>query len=261
MFMRRSSLSGAFFAALFYLQLMGCADLSRENPASAISEWRVSERNRSSSSSEVSSSSSRFNGYTNAAEVFLNPALAYGKFQDVRDSQSYATLVLGGLEWMAQNLNYSGSDSAGFRLFATGRCYGSAGAEDSEKCGAYGRLYSWAEAMTVCPASWRLPGDADWNALESALGGADKLASVLGATQGWTGLSGASNSSGLSVLPAGQQSGGEFLNRGGAAYFWTSSVVEADTLYAYTRSVLAGETSLLSLEAGKASGFSVRCVR
>lgn len=71
---------------------------------------------------------------------------------DSRDGQTYRTVSVNGLTWMAQNLNYSTSGSV---------CY-----ELKKNCDADGRLYTWHDAARACPQGTRLPTASEW---ESAL--------------------------------------------------------------------------------------------
>ncbi|MCR4859788.1 MAG: hypothetical protein K5910_03905 [Bacteroidales bacterium] len=80
--------------------------------------------------------------------------------EDGRDGRSYYTAEAGGLEWMRQNLAWTGAG----RPFAL--C--------DAMTDVFGRFYTWEEAQNACPEGWRLPTDADWTALgESAESGKD----------------------------------------------------------------------------------------
>ncbi|MCR9249439.1 MAG: hypothetical protein NXI20_03415 [bacterium] len=61
------------------------------------------------------------------------------------------------ITWMSQNLNFETSES---------KCK----YDSSPDCNPYGRLYTWSEAMEVCPAGWHLPSDNEWFLLASLYG-------------------------------------------------------------------------------------------
>ena len=82
------------------------------------------------------------------------------RFTDPRDGYAYAVVSLGGLEWFAENLRFRSADS---------RCY----ENDQANCLDHGRLYRLPDALTACPAGWRVPSEADWRGLERWLGLSD----------------------------------------------------------------------------------------
>lgn len=74
--------------------------------------------------------------------------------KDMRDSQSYWLKDIGGTLWtQSMNITISGSN-----------CYGG----DVKNCGKYGRLYPLAAAKEACPAGWKLPSRADFEAAKDA---------------------------------------------------------------------------------------------
>jgi uncharacterized protein (TIGR02145 family) len=118
------------------------------------------------------------------AMVFTTTAFAQekGTFTDSRDGKKYGTVKIGEEIWMAQNLDYHGSD--GF----FGLCYGDVPRNKirkPENCKKYGRLYDWAEAMKACPAGWHLPSDKEWQTLVDFAGGNEVAAKKLKAKNGW----------------------------------------------------------------------------
>ena len=84
-----------------------------------------------------------------------------GVLIDLRDGQSYNTVLIDGNRWMVENLNHA-TDSSW--------CYD----DDKSNCETYGRLYAWDIAMSIaCPSGWRLPDDNDWRSLISVVGNED----------------------------------------------------------------------------------------
>jgi uncharacterized protein (TIGR02145 family) len=88
-------------------------------------------------------------------------------FTDDRDGQTYQYTTVGSLDWMTQNLNWNGAGSGSI----VGKDY----KDESEYGILFGRYYSWNEATDaarpVCPTGWRVPANADWEDLGTALNG------------------------------------------------------------------------------------------
>ena len=114
------------------------------------------------------------------SQIF-NPDVEYGTLVDSRDGQSYRTVELNGLTWMAENLNYSDS-VASENLKGQSWCYDN----DEKNCAIFGRLYSWSAAMDlpavyldsvalgtgglyrgICPEGWHMPTPEDFYKLYS----------------------------------------------------------------------------------------------
>ena len=188
-------------------------------------------------------------------------------FKDPRDGQSYDVVKIGDLTWMAENLNYETETSA---------CPDG----DSRNCKRLGRLYTWAEAKTVCPEGWRLPTKADFEALVIAAPGnvaqspsLSRAGAALKASDGWFKKGNGSDALGFNALPAGYRSavlkaddgaitGGKFDGIGGYAYFWSatedSENPESNAYYLF----LSFSSDAASLNAFAKEDFrSVRCVR
>jgi uncharacterized protein (TIGR02145 family) len=196
--------------------------------------------------------------------MFDYGSLSYG-------GQTYSTVVIGGKTWMAENLNYAGTNND------IGVCYNN----DPSNCDFYGRLYTWAEAMNIsstydsstwggsdvnhrgiCPVGWHVPSNAEWSALESAVGSpsGNKLKSVTGwryyhdATLG-------TDDYGFSALPGGgrwsRSSSGSFDNVG-LDGFWRSAT-EYYASYAWYRAMNYTSGNVNSNWNSKTNMFSLRC--
>jgi len=222
---------------------------------------------------------------------------------DSRDNHAYKTVSIevGNYNevWMAQNLNYSGSD-----LTSGSWCYNN----DEKNCESYGRLYTWTSAIGetdgncgayrdcnlgdlvvqgACPAGWHIPKLAEWNALIEATGGLNESGYVLKAQSGWNSGDGV-DAYGFSVISTGVHNsfyGGdlEYTNLGDETRFWSTGVnsypwtmenpcpedPEDDTddyiceEYAINAKtvVFGNEKKILIQDGDKRDGFSIRCVK
>jgi len=167
--------------------------------------------------------------------------------------QTYKTVVIGGKTWMAENLNYNpgGTGSA---------CY----SNNSSNCLKYGRLYDWSTARSVCPTGWHLPSDAEWTALENAVGGTSTAGTKLKSATGWnTGNSyiPGTDNYGFSALPGGDGfSGGNFSSVSDFGRWWSATEDGSSSSSALHR-IMAYFSIYVSRFGYDKSGFlSVRCV-
>lgn len=144
-----------------------------------------------------------------AGEQF-NPDIEYGTMTDPRDGKTYKTVVVNGVTWMAENLNYAGSE------IGVSTCFN----DEDRFCDFYGRLYSRDAAMNstdcafssgcnlgsvpvqgICPDGWHIPTNKEGQALADFAG---KLALPLMSTKGWkTEFTPGTDEYGLSFLGSG----------------------------------------------------------
>ena len=183
-------------------------------------------------------------------------------FTDSRDGQSYDIVKIGSLTWMAENLNFETSGS-----FCP--------ENDSRNCKRLGRLYSWAEAKSVCPEGWRLPTKEDFESLIAATVGESatsenaaqslsysRAGAALKARDGWFKKGNGSDAFGFKALPAGYRSvDGKFDGIGGYAYIWSATEDvenrESNAYYLF----LSFSSDAASINAfAKEDYRSVRCV-
>ena len=177
-------------------------------------------------------------------------------FTDPRDGQSYDVVKIVNLTWMAENLNYETETSA---------CPDG----DTRNCKRMGRLYTWAEARSVCPDGWRLPTKEDFESLVAVTSGEaaqspsqSRAGLALKASDGWFKKGNGSDEFGFNALPAGYGTGGKFDGIGGYAYFWSATEntenPESNAFYLFL-SFSSDAASLNSF--AKEDYRSVRCVR
>lgn len=182
-------------------------------------------------------------------------------FADPRDGRRYRAVTIGGLKWMAENLLYE-PKSGGSWCYYNNALY----------C-AYGRLYDWGTADTICPAGWRLPSRRDWDDLAEAAGGRKELG-YKGAAE-WRGVGGKlksksgwdphrpdgwSDEYGFSARPNGRRKpDGTFVivKLDGQSAWWTATETGGD---AFTRSLDYLGDALTEDKHGKDAAYPVRCV-
>lgn len=184
---------------------------------------------------------------------------AYASLTDSRDNQVYKTVKIGEQVWMAENLNYASEGSY---------CYN----DDETNCETYGRLYTWTDAATVCPAGWHLPSAAEFKTLIATVG--DSAGLKLKVTDSWglswtTTKTNGTDAYGFSALPAGiRSSAGKYVygyegynSSDASTNFWSTAEYANNTnlgkfLYVSWR-VSANELS----NGDKGAAFSVRCLQ
>lgn len=200
------------------------------------------------------------------------------------DGKSYSAVKIGTQVWMAENLvcasgiyTEDNSSWSALRDNDTDAAYCYLENETSNR-DTYGALYTYAAALSACPAEWHLPSDDEWKALEMTLGmseaDADKTggrgtnnegSKLAGNSDLWTIGNLTANSefgtSGFSALPGGirDRNNGSFggVSQGGA--WWSST--QTDSSNAYRRTLSYINSSIVRYEYSKSYGFSVRCVR
>jgi len=153
-----------------------------------------------------------------------------------------------GKTWMTENLNCKVADS---------ECYD----KNESNCNTYGRLYTWEAAKKACSGGWRLPSDAEWDALVAAVGGASTAGTKLKARDGWNSYSGVGTDDfGFSALPGGGGLSGGFFDFVGSVGVWWSST-EGDSNDAYYRDMSYSSVSVDRGLSDKLYLFSVRCLQ
>jgi len=191
----------------------------------------------------------------------------FGEMTDARDGQTYQTVTLGDQTWLAQDLNYETDNNSW--------CY----QDKSENCDNYGRLYTWEEALTACPAGWHLASDEEWSTLvkyldpkadpnnvliESKIAGG--MLKATGTKEDGTGLwrrpnAGATNVSGFSAVPGGIRFPTGFFNQmGNQVTFWTSTEFNANSAWFRYLDYGVDDVDRDNTVITKAYAVSVRCI-
>jgi len=203
--------------------------------------------------------------------INFNQDITYGSVVDI-EGNTYRTVVIGTMEWMAENLrttklndgtpisfvpDASGWNSSTFTY--PGYCWYN---NDSVS---YGALYNWYSVNTgkLCPAGWHVPSDDEWSATTDFLGGKDVAGGKLkekGLSHWFSPNAGATNESGFTALPGGYRYPiGSFNGIGRFGYWWTSTSFSEGE--AYYRSMSNSYPNIDRSSSSKKSGMSVRCVK
>ncbi|MBO4436071.1 MAG: hypothetical protein J5791_04185 [Fibrobacter sp.] len=204
---------------------------------SSSSEESSSSRYSSSSysSSRYSSSSLKQDGNSlglESKEDLFNPDIDYGTMTDPRDGKVYRTVVVNGLTWLAENLNFY--DTTDYPLSKRSHCYN----DDEKNCELLGRLYARDAVMNdrhcsfgelcdlglgpvqgICPDGWHIPTKVEVEGLISFVGknNAREIMSV----NGWSSsISPLRDTYGLSFAGEGNVSGTEFVALGWYGHTW-----------------------------------------
>lgn len=99
---------------------------------------------------------------------------------------------------------------------------------DAANTADYGLLYNWfvVESDKICPSGWHVPTETEWATFTATVGGAteagaDAIKVTSTNSPSWDG----NNSTGFSVVPAGQRQGtdGTFKFQGSRAAFWSTT--------------------------------------
>jgi uncharacterized protein (TIGR02145 family) len=212
--------------------------------------------------------------HTCGAESVHNPELEYGSVMDV-DGNSYRTIVIGGQEWMAENLNtthFNNGDEIPNVILTAAWANQTQGAycyynnEVTNAC-PYGLLYNWyvtVDDRNVCPSGWHVPSDSEWSELSDYLGGEEFAGEKMksSGTEYWQQNSFANNESGFSSLPGGYRfNNGNFNNNGSYGYWWSSTSHPDSPLVGWFRRLHYYDTVLGRSGGDSVDGFSIRCIK
>jgi len=212
--------------------------------------------------------------FTTAGVVddFLNASLTYGEVTDI-DGNTYATVVIGAQEWMAENLRtatYANgdpipnvTDDSEWSTLSTG-----AWAIFGNDCDfeiPYGHLYNWFavdDDRNICPAGWHVATEEEYGEMKDLYGGL--LAGGPMKSAGdlyWLDPNiGGTNESGFSALPGGlRESDGFFNTINVMACYWTATAYGFGS--AFYQEMSYGHDNIYTAFDDVEAGFSVRCVK
>ena len=179
--------------------------------------------------------------------------------------KTYNTVAIGDQCWLKENLDVgtqiNGSADQTNNSTIEKYCYN----DNPANCTTYGGLYQWNEAMQyvttfgvqgICPTGWHIPTYSEFQTLVTIVSNDGNVLKAVG--QG-TGSGAGTNTSGFSVLLAGDRNiNGFFYGLGYDAYFWSST--EYDATFAYTMYLNDHNSNISLYYDYKDYGFSVRCL-
>lgn len=182
----------------------------------------------------------------------------YDTFTDPRDGQSYKTIQIGHMVWMAENLNY---DTGKKNWVFEKRPYHKLNGINTDN---FGNYYALRTAKKACPEGWHLPSINEWEQLIYYMGGENNAGKNMKSDEPGTWVNDTEeyqNQFGFSSVPAGKhyKSSGSVGNIGEKAYYWTSSSGYIDNgksvdIYSNSDKCFIGWMR-------KLDGLSVRCVK
>lgn len=194
------------------------------------------------------------------------------------DGNIYNTVSIGTQIWTVENLKttkysngnsilYEAVDSVWGALTIPAFCTYN---NDTTYRNEYGNLYNFfavVDSRNLCPTGWHVPSDSEWNILIAYLGGESVAGGKMketGFTHWMTPNTGADNSSGLTVIPAGYRYANNGFNHGGFSGLngnggiWTSASTSDSTSIA--KYFYPGSASVGEINNRKSYGWSVRCI-
>ncbi len=203
-----------------------------------------------------------------------------GSSSSTGGSGTIEAVRIGDLTWMKRNLDTNVLGS---------KCYDG----DPANCVKYGRLYDWATAMKldpscnskscsgeilpkhqgICPAGWRIPSNADWDALfrwvdeendgegDGSPYGSYTAGRYLKASSGWYDDGNGTDKYDFSALPGGYGRSDGYFGLAGRYGIWWSSTENEDYGYAYSRDMGYSNEDASWDVIVESILFSVRCVQ
>ena len=155
--------------------------------------------------------------------------------------------------WMSENLRYASKDSYYNPKFA---------AKEKKQKNKYGRLYTWDNALQVCPAGWHLPSDEELSTLKKQVtsNGSTPLKSEIGWSKFEKESTNGTNEIGFAALPTGYYipEDDKYYDLGKVANFWSSTMYETDYPLAYF--LYHDEPTINRSESHRSDARSVRCL-
>lgn len=216
------------------------------------------------------------NGKTTAS---FNPSISYGTMTD-QDGNSYKTLTINNLIWMAENLRTTTFndktpikqvivdtryDAKWINLNTSAYCNLN-NTDNLDTIATYGRLYNGYAVQTgkLAPKGWHVATDIEWLALISYAGGETNAGPNLkeaGSSHWLKSDVWETNQTGFTAIPAGFCSGPitPFSNINGSAFLWSSTEIDLNNAWGFE--MFYKENNVKRQKTPKSYGYSIRCVK
>jgi uncharacterized protein (TIGR02145 family) len=188
------------------------------------------------------------------------------------DGNTYSTVLINNQEWMSENLNVSSFCNGDpitnasdwpewFNIVEPRRCAYEANEAYRDQFGSLYNFWAVRDERNLCPCGWHVPSLAEYQSLETYLGGNEIAAGKIKGVETWVGENvGDLNASGLNMLAGGNVADNFYSSSiGSGTTIWLSTSVEGvgghfadfrgDRTWAYIDAVYPME------------GFYVRCIR
>ncbi|MGE5350200.1 MAG: FISUMP domain-containing protein [Actinomycetota bacterium] len=220
---------------------------------------------------------------TNSSGVTYGQELSFITPVTDIEGNLYKTVMIGTKVWMAENLKVTelNDDSeiphvseAVDWIVLNGPGYCWFNNDSAYNAPIYGALYNWyaANLSNICPTGWHVPTDAEFSALEVALGlplanvdiwgwrGTDH-GSKMKSTTGWNAGENGTNTSGFTALPGGYRfyTDGTYQGQKTYEYFWTATEHDADR--GWYRRLDGNNAAVYKASTDKRAGKAIRCVK
>jgi uncharacterized protein (TIGR02145 family) len=187
----------------------------------------------------------------------------YGTVTDY-DGNTYYTVKIGEMEWMAENLNVTRFNDGTPLQYASSSSswYGTSQAAYSENSteSIYGNFYNWYcayNSKNIAPVGWHVPTKNDWELFYSLTGGGSNSNAVkIQGNEYWYTPNSATNESGFSAIGTGYRyTTGNYTSQLSVAYFW------ADDFYYACMQIASGSYMSLGSVGSPLNGLNIRCVK
>ncbi|MBT7652239.1 MAG: hypothetical protein HN563_02885 [Flavobacteriales bacterium] len=188
------------------------------------------------------------------------------------EGYNYSTVQIGEQCWFSENCRYlpqvfyPSDISSPFARYYVNGYYGTnvEEAKATDNYETYGVLYNWSATLIdeICPNGWHIPSNGEWIQLTDFLGGESVSGGMMkeaGYDHWYSPNEGATNSSGFTGLPGGNNGSSGYSEPGYAGHWWSTSLASTTTTYSIILGYYYNYTGHTDYH--KSSGFSARCVR